>query len=346
MARNRESFRAVHEALARGSAIALFPEGTSHSAPALAPLKTGAARIALGAVAAVGHAFPIVPVGLMFREKDRFRTEAHAVVGAQVAWDDLAGRPADDRDAVRELTARIDQAMRAVTINLARWEDEAVVRTAEAVWAAGREADQSPAASVARLGTTADVLAHIRASGDARWAALATDVGTHARMLDAAGMQPADVQLETGLSAAARWALRRLTVVGIVQALLAALAVLLFWIPYRVTGIVAGRLAKEQDTVSTYRVLGGALFFSIWIVAWSVGLGVRFGWPAGCVALVMLPAIAVLGLYALEHWQSTVAIARRWIVTRGDPQIAALRERQRELSQRLDEALATYLPEV
>jgi hypothetical protein len=55
----------------------------------------------------------------------------------------------------------------------------------------------------------------------------------------------------------------------------------------------------------------------------------------------------VLGLYALEHWQFTLATARRWIMTRrGDPQIVALRERQRELSQRLDEALATYLPEV
>ena len=52
--RNEEMFRAVHGALESGSAVALFPEGRSHSDPSLSELKTGAARIALGAVPALG----------------------------------------------------------------------------------------------------------------------------------------------------------------------------------------------------------------------------------------------------------------------------------------------------
>ncbi|HEX5831025.1 MAG TPA: 1-acyl-sn-glycerol-3-phosphate acyltransferase, partial [Gemmatimonadaceae bacterium] len=47
MARNVDSLAAAEVALAEGSAIGLFPEGISHHEPALAPLKTGAARIAL-----------------------------------------------------------------------------------------------------------------------------------------------------------------------------------------------------------------------------------------------------------------------------------------------------------
>ncbi|HWA16393.1 MAG TPA: 1-acyl-sn-glycerol-3-phosphate acyltransferase, partial [Gemmatimonadales bacterium] len=42
--RNVEAFAAAVEALRQGSAVALFPEGISHDAPSLAPLKTGAAR--------------------------------------------------------------------------------------------------------------------------------------------------------------------------------------------------------------------------------------------------------------------------------------------------------------
>ncbi|HEX7184962.1 MAG TPA: 1-acyl-sn-glycerol-3-phosphate acyltransferase [Thermoanaerobaculia bacterium] len=47
-AQNEESFARCHEVLAEGGAIALFPEGKSHSEPALQPLKTGLARIVLG----------------------------------------------------------------------------------------------------------------------------------------------------------------------------------------------------------------------------------------------------------------------------------------------------------
>ncbi|HYC32963.1 MAG TPA: 1-acyl-sn-glycerol-3-phosphate acyltransferase, partial [Gemmatimonadales bacterium] len=75
--RNEETFAAVTAALGAGAAIALFPEGTSHDAPALAPLKTGAARMAL----AVPPALPlaIVPVGLVLADRDRARSEALAV---------------------------------------------------------------------------------------------------------------------------------------------------------------------------------------------------------------------------------------------------------------------------
>src|SRR5216117_2731339 len=51
---NRETFDATRAVLARGGAIAIFPEGTSHSDPKLRPLKTGAARIAFGAAGALG----------------------------------------------------------------------------------------------------------------------------------------------------------------------------------------------------------------------------------------------------------------------------------------------------
>src|SRR5437667_5549695 len=63
---NRETFDTARAVLARGGAIAIFPEGASHSDPKLRPLKTGAARIALGAAAALAGSSPIriVPAGL------------------------------------------------------------------------------------------------------------------------------------------------------------------------------------------------------------------------------------------------------------------------------------------
>jgi len=45
---NRQTFAAARALLQRGGAIAIFPEGTTHSEPRLKSFKTGAARIALG----------------------------------------------------------------------------------------------------------------------------------------------------------------------------------------------------------------------------------------------------------------------------------------------------------
>ena len=76
VSKNQETFRAAEERLRNGGSIALFPEGVSHNSPELLPMKTGAARIALGAVS-VGERFDlrIVPVGLHYTSKTTFRSE-------------------------------------------------------------------------------------------------------------------------------------------------------------------------------------------------------------------------------------------------------------------------------
>ncbi|KAB2955360.1 MAG: acyltransferase, partial [Thermoanaerobaculia bacterium] len=120
-AKNVEAFALCHEALARGEAISIFPEGISHDQPSLQPLRTGAARIALGAELERGPlGVVIAPFGLVFEERTTFRSRALVVVGepidpapeVELARADLAG-------AVRALTARISAALEQVTLNYA-----------------------------------------------------------------------------------------------------------------------------------------------------------------------------------------------------------------------------------
>jgi len=342
-AKNDDTFRAVHDALASGSAVALFPEGISHSEPSLAPLKTGAARIALGAVPRTGGAFPIIPVGLVFREKEIFRSEAHASVGAAIEWSDLASRGPEDHEAVRELTDRIDRAMRAVTLNLARWEDDAVVRTAEAIWSAERAVDPTRQARVSRIAIANDILARARASGDEKWATLARDVREHARILRALGIRPADVTADSGLGSAAKWAARRLTIVGAIQASVALAAVVVLWIPYRFNGLLAERFAPSKDVLSTYKALASVVVFGAWTAMLTALVALTAGAVAAFLTPVAIGALAIGGLYAAEQWSWTVATARNWLVMRRrDPRIAALRAKQSELAKRLDDALAAW----
>jgi glycerol-3-phosphate O-acyltransferase / dihydroxyacetone phosphate acyltransferase len=332
---NDDTFRAVHEELAGGSAVALFPEGTSHSEPSMVPLKTGAARIALGGAALLGRAMPILPVGLVFRRKDTFRSEALAVVGEPVEWADLAARGVDDHGAVRELTARIEDALEAVTLNVERWEDAPLVETAEAVFAAELPADPSPAARMARLRRTTDALAHLRRERPGEWEELARAVHGHARTLRVLGMTPVEVRAGASAAEAARWAVRQL---NLLRALLpvAAVGMVIYYVPYRLTGVVVDRARPTHDVRATYKTLAGAALHLMWTILLAIAIGWMLGWGWGLASLVLLPALAFLTVVVLDRWRRMSGEVRRFLIrTRRGEALAELRERQRALAQRL-----------
>lgn len=145
VAKNQLTFVAARERLKNSGSIALFPEGVSHNSPKLLPMKTGAARIALGAAAAEGDAAPldvsIVPVGLFYTSKTAFRSEALLYFGepfkvSHIELDDDGQPP---RDAVRRLTATIEDRLRDVTLNAETESALHTARIAEEIFAATAE---------------------------------------------------------------------------------------------------------------------------------------------------------------------------------------------------------------
>src|SRR6266536_1285147 len=107
-ARNDAMFGAVAASLRRGGAVLLFPEGRTQPEPVLLPLRTGAARMLLGA-ATEELPVTLLPLGLVFHEPGTFRTGwALVLVGPPVRADDCVTlyRSEPER-AVRELTERL-----------------------------------------------------------------------------------------------------------------------------------------------------------------------------------------------------------------------------------------------
>lgn len=120
---NSDAFAALVAVLESGGAFGIFPEGISHTRPELAPLKSGAARLALEA-AAKGIPVKIVPVGLHYRRRDRMRSRVLVQYGAPLTLDDeaVAAWRADPQRAAKRLTAGIGLALRAQTINATDFE--------------------------------------------------------------------------------------------------------------------------------------------------------------------------------------------------------------------------------
>lgn len=337
MGQNQDTFRAVHRALADGSAVGIFPEGTSHSEPAMVPLRTGAARMALGAAALLGgRAFPLVPIGLSLREKETFRTDAVAVIGAPVAWDDLAGAGDGDADAVRALTQRMQEALHDVTVNVDAWEDAPLVATAEEIWAAERGAEPAPGARVERQAAVAERLSALRREGDARWEPLAREVRQHARTLRVLGMRPGELRADADPRVAAEWVARQLAFFGL-GAPLATVGTVLFYLPYRLVGVVEAKARPTRDARATYKLLIGLVLGVVWTLLLAGLAAWRLGWLAGLAALVVLPVVARVTVHVYDRWARATGELRRFLLrTRRRAALAEVRERQRRLAARLD----------
>src|SRR4029453_11606914 len=71
--RNMEMFAACHQAFDQGRLVAIYPEGVTHAEAHVQRIKTGAARIALGYEAHAPGRLTLVPVGLSFEARKRFR---------------------------------------------------------------------------------------------------------------------------------------------------------------------------------------------------------------------------------------------------------------------------------
>ena len=119
--RNLEALDLYAELLGQKLATAIFPEGISQDDPQVVPIKTGAARIALKAESAADFnlGLLIVPVGLQFEPRRRFRADAFVRFGEPLKISDLAPLHAENpRKAIRELTARIDIALKKLAFHV------------------------------------------------------------------------------------------------------------------------------------------------------------------------------------------------------------------------------------
>jgi 1-acyl-sn-glycerol-3-phosphate acyltransferase len=144
LTKNRTTFERARKILETGGALAIFPEGTSHDDPELRTLKTGLARIALGAADALrlapveGGGLQVIPAGLYYSDKGRFRSQALLCYGDPIPVPSAGLGPQGDppQEAVRALTALIGKGLSAVTLQWERQETLDAIAWAERLYAA------------------------------------------------------------------------------------------------------------------------------------------------------------------------------------------------------------------
>ncbi len=277
--RNEESFARCRAELAGGGVLALFPEGTSHSDPEMRPLKTGAARIALSAEAAHDGRLgvTVVPVGLSYPRKTSFRSPVLLVVGEPIAIAPLlADYGRDERAAVTALTDEIGDRLDEIVLQAESRELLAgIARVAR--WTAGPatgDDPEDPAARHRRARELAAAYARMRARDPARLDAIVAEARGYWQTLRRLGVRdPWALELTAPRPGAIAAALAKL----VVAAPVAALGAVMGWIPYRLAGAVARKVTKDEDVLSTVKLLAGAVFL---FAAWAAE-AIAVGWACG-----------------------------------------------------------------
>jgi 1-acyl-sn-glycerol-3-phosphate acyltransferase len=344
--RNDESFARCRAALARGEALALFPEGVSHSDPQLRPLKTGAARITLSAEREVADAggqlgAVVVPVGLFYERKTLFRSRVLLDVGEPLETAPLLPRyREDERAAVDALTDEIKARLDAVVLQAETRELLAgIARVAR--WTADKRPDEGDedalAADHRRARELLEAYERLRARDPGRVDAVAAEARAYARTLRHLGVRnPWGLEIELIAPAHVLAAVAKVAL----ALPLALVGAALGWLPYRLAGQVAGRVTHDEDLLGTVKLIAGATFVFVAWVAEAVIAGARLG-PLWSVPVFL--GAAVTGYVALRFEElakdTAEALRHLWLRAFHFDTARRLGERRRALAEAVASAL-------
>ncbi len=314
-----QSFRKVHEVLAAGGSVAMFPEGISHSGADLAPLKTGAARMALGSPVPVS----IIPAGLVYGDKAAFRHAVLLRTGPPIPWADLAER-GQSHETVAELTARIRAALQPLTLH------DPDVRCLALAQELGWLLAEAPGSRVdleALRERVRALVPSLAALSPAVLAELEARVRGIQAWLREKGLRPDQVGHPYPGAEIRRWLPGAAIRLG-AAALLWPLA-LLHWPSYRLVGWAAGHFTDEGDQTATLKLLGGLLLHPLWAGVLSLAAGFAWG-PKAALLPVAALLLAGLGLPVLERAGEDLQ-AIRGFLRRRDPAVPELLEARKQL---------------
>jgi glycerol-3-phosphate O-acyltransferase / dihydroxyacetone phosphate acyltransferase len=336
---NEATFAGCRALLRAGQPIALFPEGTTHSNTMMLPLRTGAARIALSAEAQASWQLNlrIVPVGLWYQNKSRFRTAVLVVVGQPFGLAEYRARYLnDDRLAVDALTEEIDARLDTVVLQAENTEVLMGVPLV-AAWTAPRELESLEERHVRATELLAAYM-RLRASDPERLEEIAREARRYARVLRTLGIDdPWDLEL----SAARRGRIVALAGWLIVGSLPALAGLALSYIPYRLAApLTPVLLGKYEETTSTGKLIIGTVLVALtWLIE-AIICGLLFGPSWGLLLLLLAPLLSYIALRWAESWRELrEAAGYAWLMARHRKMVTELIERRRALTERVAEAV-------
>jgi 1-acyl-sn-glycerol-3-phosphate acyltransferase len=308
---NSKAFDKLYEVIEAGNCMGIFPEGVSHTESQLSKLKTGTARIALTVAARRNVKVTIVPCGLNYIHRHRFRSQVLIDFGEPIVIDDewLEKFVADARGTVRQLTEYLAEALTAVTLNAPDWSTLRFVQTARRLYKPAT-AKLTPREFIEL--NRRFVTAYMSAGDQPETVAFRKEVDNYQARLDALGLK--DYQLRRNISVGK--AFRRLIMRAISMMILLPVAIpgVLLYLPVGwMAAVVGDHFSYEEDDIATLKVFAaitllpmlylfaafliGSYFGPWWAIAAVAGLTISFSasiWVIEAQAILLTSMFSIL----------------------------------------------------
>lgn len=338
--KNAASLAVCEETVARGGAVLIFPEGTSEQLPKLLPLKTGVARIAMGAETRRAAGTPgvhVVPVSVRYDDPQSFRSRASVSFLPAIPVAPFVAMP-DQQGAVRALTGAVRDALEPSVVHV---EDDAlapVVKAVDEIY--GRSV--APNTGGGRLSAAPAIARAVNAfakSFPERVKDVREKIDAYRAALAAAALDDAVVRPATGRTTPGQ------DVALLAGAPVALWGILHHWLPYQIPRIVAAALVRDETFVSTIKLLTGTIVYLALYVGEGLLWAHQFGTLVGVLVGLSLPISGIVALEVLEAWKARSRRRRRRALrARTDPdKLRELEHLRASVVSELDRARAEFL---
>ncbi|MBD2723763.1 lysophospholipid acyltransferase family protein [Hymenobacter armeniacus] len=344
-AQNEASFGRCYDYLDRRGTIMIFPEGTSVTERRLRPLKTGAARIALGAEARHGFklGLKVIPIATNYFDPARFRSDVLLNVAPPIIVADYAAAYAQDPEAAADqLTDAIREALeRRLVITRDAAEDE-FVQQVERTFGDHLNPDDNPDTLYDNFQlsqTLLQALACFEQHAPTRLVAMRLQFQTYLSELRRHRLTDEAVEGQ-----------RRGSVAGLLNLVLGApvwlYGLLNNYLPYILPSMIAKRATDDIAFVAPIMLVVGMLTFPLAyaLQAAAVQHWLAHDWRLTALYVLSLP---LTGFYALSYWNKLAPRLDRLRALRLFRSLPAVGEellnRRADLLRQLEEAREEYL---
>ncbi len=343
--RNIEGLNTGAKILVEGNAMGIFPEGKSTDASRLETIRSGAARMAVQAAEQGATGLKVVPIGITYEHKEKFRSSVLVRVAEPIDVDEwLKQREGDGRKAMRALTSELESRLRQVVVHLEEPQWEPWLDDLEVLVPPPKDGLQSPIRSLQQRKRIADAINHFLKTDRPRAELVADEIKAYRDSVRAAGLRiDSPVLSSRGLQTT--FGLMRSFVWLWLLLVPAMLGTMHHLVPFVMVRTIASRLDQPGlQTVATHRIFVGVPIYLLWyasVAVWMIAS--RFqAWTIGA-WLVAMPFVGVLALHYWRRARHAVQLLWHQLRVSVDHQrLKELRQQQTQLQQQLTEMAVEY----